>query len=302
VLCGLPLLAFGIHAQVEETAMALKSSTLLLIVLPKHRGTDTVTGSLQPIMHDASRRGSSGTESGSADAWFKTTHWSSVLHAADSNDPTAEASLARLCQTYWYPLYYYIRRLGHSPEDARDFTQEFLARLVHKDYLKGVKRGKAKFRSFLLMALKRFLANEWDRAHRLKRGGGQELVSLDAQDTENRFLAEPVDQMSPERAFERRWALALLSQVLSRLETEFCASNKAPLFEELKGLLSGEQTGSSYAELGQRFGMSESNVKVSIHRLRRRYRELLREEVTTTVDSPEEVDEEIRHLFATLAS
>ncbi len=253
-------------------------------------------------MHDVSRRGASGTESGSADAWFKTTHWSSVLHAADSNDPAAEASLACLCQTYWYPLYYYIRRLGHSPEDAQDLTQEFLARLVHKDYLKGVKQEKAKFRSFLLVALKRFLANEWDRAHRLKRGGGQELVSFDAQGTENRFLAEPMEEMPPEKAFERRWALTLLSQVLSRLETEFCASNKAPLFEELKGLLSGEQTGSSYAELGQRFGMSESNVKVTVHRLRRRYRELLREEVAATVSSPQEANEEIRHLFAALSS
>ncbi len=253
-------------------------------------------------MHDALRRGASGAESGSADAWFKTTHWSTVLHAADSNDPTAEASLSRLCQTYWYPLYYYIRRLGHSPEDAQDLTQEFLARLVHKQYLKGVKQEKAKFRSFLLVALKGFLANEWDRANRLKRGGGQKLVSFDTQDTENRFLTEPVEEMSPEKAFERRWALALLSQVLGRLETEFCASSKAPLFEELKGLLSGEQTASSYAELGQRFGMSESNIKVIVHRLRRRYRELLREEVEATVDTPEEANEEIRHLFATLAS
>jgi len=153
-----------------------------------------------------------------------------------------------------------------------------------------------------LVALKGFLANEWDRAHRLKRGGGQELISFDAQDTENRFLAEPVDQMSPEKAFERRWALTLLGQVLSRLETEFCASDKGPLFQELKGLLSGEETGSSYAELGQRFGMSEGNVKVTVHRLRRRYRELLREEVTATVANPEETDEEIRHLFAILSS
>jgi len=225
-----------------------------------------------------------------------------VLHAADSKDPTAEASLSRLCQTYWYPLYYYIRRLGHSPEDAQDLTQEFLARLVHKDYLNGVKQEKAKFRSFLLVALKRFLANEWDRANRLKRGGGKELVSFDAQNTENRFLAEPVDEMSPEKAFERRWALALLGQVLTRLEREFCTSDKGPLFQALKGLLSGEETDSSYAELGQRFGMSESNVKVTVHRLRRRYRELLREEVTATVDRPEDANEEIRHLFATLSS
>jgi len=253
-------------------------------------------------MHDASFRGASGTEPGSADAWFKTTHWSSVLHAADSNDPAAEASLARLCQIYWYPLYYYARRLGHSREDAQDLTQEFLTRLVHKEYLKGVKQEKAKFRSFLLVALKGFLANEWDRAHRRKRGGGQELLSFDAQDTENRFLAEPMEEMSPEKAFERRWALALLSQVLARLETEFCASNKAPLFQELKALLSGEETDSSYAEIGQRFGMSESNIKVTVHRLRRRYRELLREEVTSTVASPQEINEEIRHLFATLSS
>src|SRR5712675_2807802 len=132
-------------------------------------------------MHDASRHNPPGAESGSADAWFKTTHWSSVLHAADSNDPAAEASLSRLCQTYWYPLYYYIRRLGHSPHDAQDLTQEFLARLVRKDYLKGVKQEGAKFRTFLLVALKRFLANEWDRANRLKRGGGQTVGSIDAQ-------------------------------------------------------------------------------------------------------------------------
>jgi len=128
----------------------------------------------------------------------------------------AEASLGRLCEVYWYPLYYYIRRLGRSPEDAEDLTQEFLARLVHKDYLNGVKQEKAKFRSFLLVALKRFLANEWDRANRLKRGGGKGLVSFDAQNTENRFLAEPAEEMSPEKAFERRWALTLLSHVLSR--------------------------------------------------------------------------------------
>jgi RNA polymerase sigma-70 factor (ECF subfamily) len=253
-------------------------------------------------MHDASHRGAVSAESGAADAWFKTTHWSAVLHAADSNDPAAEASLARLCQTYWYPLYYYIRRLGRSPEDAQDLTQEFLARLVHKEYLRGVKQEKAKFRSFLLVALKGFLANDWDRAHRLKRGGGQELISIDAQNTENRFLAEPVDEMSPEKAFERRWAFTLLGQVLNRLETEFYASDKAPLFEELKGLLSGEKADCSYAELGERFGMSEANVKVTVHRLRRRYRELLREEVSSTVASPEETDEEIRHLFATLSS
>src|SRR5258707_2686816 len=139
---------------------------------------------------------------------FSTTHWSVVLAAGqdDTAAPAAQNALETLCQTYWYPLYYYIRRLGHSPEDAQDLTQGFLARLVHKEYLKGVKQEKAKFRSFLLVTLKHFLANEWDRANRLKRGGGQELVSIDAQGTENRFLAEPVDQMPPEKAFERRWA------------------------------------------------------------------------------------------------
>jgi RNA polymerase sigma-70 factor (ECF subfamily) len=160
--------------------------------------------------HDASSRGASGIKFGPADAWFKTTHWSSVLHAADSND-------------------------------TQDLTQGFLARLVHKDYLNGGKQEKAHFRSFLLVALKRFLANEWDRANRLKRGGGQEVVSFDAQDTEKHFVSEPVEEMSPEKAFERRRALTLLGQVLSRLEAEFCALNKTLLFQELKGVLSGKK-------------------------------------------------------------
>ena len=234
-----------------------------------------------------------------ARGWFQTTHWSVVLGTGLEETARADAALSNLCRAYWYPVYSYLRRVGHGPEDAEDLTQEFFARLIAKKFLKGIEPGRGKFRSFLLTALNRFRANEWDRENRLKRGGGQKPISLDGAKTEHRFLAEPMDEAaSPEKLFERRWAMALLEQILAKLESEFCASSNAGLFAQLKPLLSGEQTELSYAQLGQRFGISEANVKVTVHRLRRRYRELLREEVANTVESPDQIDDEIRHLFA----
>jgi RNA polymerase sigma factor (sigma-70 family) len=234
-------------------------------------------------------------------AWFKTTHWSSVLLAGRADAPQAEAALGRLCQTYWYPLYFYVRRCGHRKEDAQDLTQGFFARLLEKNYLKEIERDKGKFRSFLLMALKRFLANEWDKARRHKRGGGWEIVSLDDGDAEARYQTELADDRSPEKAYEQRWAATVLERVVNRLAAEMTAGGKAQLFDELKDLVRGEAGRASYPEVAQRLQMSEGTVRVNVHRLRRRYRELLREEIAETVDTPEAIEEEIRHLFATWA-
>jgi RNA polymerase sigma-70 factor (ECF subfamily) len=233
--------------------------------------------------------------------WFKTTHWSLVRQAGSGDSPEAGAALASLCQVYWYPLYVFVRRQGQQREDAQDLVQGFFAKLVEKNYLQGLDRDKGRFRSFLLVALKRYMANEWDRMNRQRRGGGRQVISLDAAETEHRFLAEPMDEFSPERAYERQWATTLLGQVLGRLEGEYGASGKNELFFELKGLLSGERAAGGYAELGGRIGMSEGGVKTAVHRIRRRYRELLRLEIANTLLDSAEIDEEIRYLFANFA-
>ena len=164
--------------------------------------------------------------------WFKTTHWTVVLDATRGDSTQARVALAKLCQTYWYPLYVFVRRRGLSSEDAEDLVQGFFARLIEKDYLKKVDSERGKFRSFLLTALKGFLANEWDRANCQKRGGGRQIVSLDAKTTESRYVAEPMDEATPEKAFERRWAITVLDQVLNRLEAEFSDAGKGRLFDE----------------------------------------------------------------------
>jgi RNA polymerase sigma factor (sigma-70 family) len=240
------------------------------------------------------------TEGSMGESWFKTTHWTVVLEARDADSTVANAALARLCQVYWQPVYAYTLRLGRSPEDCKDLTQEFFARLLEKDFLKAVRQEKGKFRSFLLMAYKRFLANEWDRANRLKRGGGQQFISLDDVDSENAFLAAPGNELSPDKAFERRWAATLLQQVQARLADEFKSPDQAELFGRLKVFLGGDDVPSSYAEVGRKVGMSEGRLRVMVHRLRQRYRELLRLEIANTVATPEEVDDEIRYLFASL--
>lgn len=231
---------------------------------------------------------------------FFTTHWTMVLHAGQGDAPHAQEALAQLCRTYWYPLYAYVRRRGYSPEDAEDLTQGFFARLLELNSLADVRREKGKFRSFLLASLQHFLANEWDRARAAKRGGGQPIVSLDDSQAEARFRLEPVDEMTADKMFERRWALALLDQVLARLREEHAGADKSALYEALKPTLTGARESAPYAELAGRLGLSEAAVKVAVHRLRRRYRELLREEIARTVAAPEEVDDEIRHLFAAL--
>jgi RNA polymerase sigma-70 factor (ECF subfamily) len=238
----------------------------------------------------------------SADARFATTHWSTVLAAADAQSERASAALASLCRTYWYPVYVYVRRAGRSREDAQDLTQEFFARVLQKRYLDAADPEKGRFRSFLLVVLKGFLANEWDRANRQKRGGGCEILSLDADTTEERYRAEPADDATPERAFERRWATTLLEQVLDRLEKELVNAGKGEFMAALKPFLIGEQERNAYEQVALRLGMTEGAIRVAVHRLRQRYRELLRFEIAQTVSRPEEIDGEIRHLFAAVSS
>jgi RNA polymerase sigma factor (sigma-70 family) len=234
---------------------------------------------------------------------FTPTHWSVVLAAAGRADSThARDALERLCRNYWLPIYAFVRRQGHSPHDAQDLTQEFFARLLERNYLAGVDREKGRFRSFLLASVKHFLANEWDKANAQKRGGGRPLISIDAAAAESSFGQEPADFVSADRIFERRWALSLLEQVLRRLREEYTRDGKEKQFEQLKATLTEASRSVPYAEIANRLATSEGAVKVAVHRLRQRYRELLRAEIADTVADAGEIDDEIRNLFAALAN
>ncbi len=229
-----------------------------------------------------------------------TTHWSVVLVAGKQGTTGAAAALEQLCGTYWYPLYAYVRRRGYGPEDAQDFTQEFLLRLVTGRALTTVHPAKGRFRSFLLAALNHFLANEWDKARALKRGGGQSAISLAA--AEARYKAEPSEGMSPDRIFEREWALALLAQVAARLRQDYHAADKGTLFEALQVYLTGERDGPPYRQMAEQLGLNLDAVKKAVERLRRRYGELLRGEIAHTVSDQAEVDDEIRYLRSVLSA
>ncbi|HEY5911395.1 MAG TPA: sigma-70 family RNA polymerase sigma factor [Verrucomicrobiae bacterium] len=231
---------------------------------------------------------------------FATTHWSVVLAAANHETPEAAAALERLCGTYWYPLYVYVRRRGYGPEDAQDLTQQFFALLLQKDYFRLADPARGRFRTFLLHALEHFVINEWKRAHRLKRGGGAVCLPLDLPAGEQRYALESANSTTPEQAYEKRWALTLLDQVLASLRQQYTAAKKERLFDELARLLWGKDSNSrsdSYVAVGARLGMSENAVRVAMHRLRERYRQLLKAEVAQTVASPGEVDEEVRYLL-----
>ena len=235
-----------------------------------------------------------------ADAGFHTTHWSAVLAARDETASQAEEALAELCQTYWYPLYAYVRRRGTNPSEAEDLTQGFFARLLEKNYIASVTPGVGRFRCFLLASLKHFLANEWDRAQTQKRGGRKVIISLNEQEAEERYQFEAVENITPEILFDQRWALTVLDRVLVRLRREFSAKEKEQLFDELKLFLSTDDPGCSYAEVASRTGLKEGTVKVAVHRLRRRYGELLRAEISNTVNEPSDVEAEVRHLISVL--
>jgi RNA polymerase sigma-70 factor (ECF subfamily) len=221
---------------------------------------------------------------------------------AGTDSPQAHQALETLCGNYWYPLYAYVRRQGHNAHDAQDLTQAFFARLLEKNYLADVQREKGRFRSFLLASLKHFLANEWDREQALKRGGGKRLMALDEDSAESRYKLEPKDDLSADKIYERRWALTLLDQVLAKLRAEFEKDGKLEQFETLKQYLSAGRTSVSYAQAADRLGMNEGAIKVAVHRLRKRYRELLRAEIAQTVATASEIEAEIRYLFAALSA
>jgi RNA polymerase sigma factor (sigma-70 family) len=233
---------------------------------------------------------------------FETTCWSLVMAAAGGSTPQADEALGSLCALYWYPLYAFIRRRGHDPDRAADLTQGFFARLLEKEFLRAVDPSRGRFRAFLLTSCKNFLANEYDHEMAQKRGGGRCPVSIDRQDAEGRYLAEPAHDLTPDRLFERRWALTLLDQSLDQLGLESRQAGKGMLYERLKFLLTGAEGGPSLAEVGKALGMTEAAVKKAAQRLRQRYREILRERIAGTIVDPGEVDDEIRTLFAILSS
>jgi len=231
-------------------------------------------------------------------AWFVTTHWSVVLEAKGNDSARASEALEKLCRIYWPPVYAFIRRNGHSAADAQDLTQEFFFRLLSKDYLRHLRDQRGKFRSFLLTFVKHFLSDERDKASAQKRGGGQAALSFDDTSAEDLYVAQTANQSSPDQLFERSWAQTVLHQALQRLAGEYSASGKSLLFEKLKDVQPGEHGPLSYAQLGSEIGMTEVAIKSAVHRLRRRHREILREEIARTVVRPEDVDDEIRYLIS----
>jgi RNA polymerase sigma-70 factor (ECF subfamily) len=232
---------------------------------------------------------------------FHTTSWTVILAAsAEATADSAEA-LASLCRTYWQPVYAFIRRYGHTREQAEDLTQGFFARLLEKNYRLDADRTRGRFRSFLLTAVKHFLANEWDRSRALKRGGGQVLLSIDLIDAERWYEPAATHAATPERLFERRWALTLLEHVMRKLRADFDAVGKADHFDRLAVFLNRESGGNRYEAVAGQLGISSGALRMAVHRLRRRYRELLRMEIARTVSSADQADDEIRFLMTALS-
>jgi RNA polymerase sigma-70 factor (ECF subfamily) len=230
---------------------------------------------------------------------FATTRWSIVLAAgADPSSSGAHKALAALCETYWYPLYGFLRSRGYDAEDAQDLTQGFFVRLLEKHAINQADSTRGRFRSFLLASLKHFAANEHDREMAKKRGGGAPIVSLEVESAEGRFQMEPPSDETPDRVFDRRWALTLLARVMARLEVEASQSGKQAQFERLKTYLTGDRPQLTYADTASQLAMSEGAVKVAVHRLRRQFRDVVRDEIAQTVASAEEIEDELRHLWS----
>ncbi|KPK41243.1 MAG: hypothetical protein AMJ65_09860 [Phycisphaerae bacterium SG8_4] len=231
---------------------------------------------------------------------FATTHWSMVLAAGRSSSTRHEPALSTLCQTYWFPLYAYLRRHGHDAHQAADSTQAFFAQMLDKDYLRKVKPKGGKFRSFLLTALKHFVANERARAAAKKRGGGRSVISLDFANAETQYALEPADDLTAERLFEKSWALTVLERTMERLAAELASKGKQELFDHLRVYLAAEPSAIPYREVAAELGMTEGAARVAVHRLRKRCGQLLRDEIAQTVADEEQIDDEIRGLFAAL--
>lgn len=235
-------------------------------------------------------------------ACFVTTRWSVVLSARNQTVPVTDGAqaLETLCRNYWPPIYSFARRQGYAPCDAQDLTQAFFAHLLKSDFLSGVDQAKGRFRSFLLASIKNFLANEWDKAKAIKRGAGEIPVSIDAQVAETTCFIGLADTQSADKIYDRRWAITLLDRTMGRLKEQYASDGKLALFEALKETLTGERGGIPYAQIATGLKTSEGAIKVAVHRLRQHYRELLRAEIAETVASKEDVEEELKELFAAL--
>ena len=233
---------------------------------------------------------------------FDTTQWTLVVAAGDSQHPDSRAALEDLCQSYWYPLYAYLRRRGYAREEAEDVVQGFFTQLLDKKYLKAADRERGRFRSFLLTSLKNFAANEWDRKKAKKRGGATTTLSLDFETAEGRYHLEPANEQTPEQVFDRGWAVTQLRQALERVGAESTGGESERRFELLKGYLTGDAQDVRYKDVADELDMSEGAVKVAVHRLRQRFGDVLRDEVARTLNDPADVDDEIRHLFAAFES
>ena len=231
---------------------------------------------------------------------FATTHWSVVLAAGKSSSAQHKQALSTLCQTYWFPLYAYLRRGGYNAHESADYTQGFFAKMLEKHYLKQVKPMPGKFRSFLLASLKHFVANERARARAKNRGGGRTALSFDFENAENQYALEPADDLSPDKVFEKSWALTVLERTMDRLESELAGKNRQKLFDHLRIYVGAEASSVPYSKAAAELGMTEGSVRVAVHRLRRRCRELLRDEIAQTVGAEDQIDDEIRGLFAAL--
>ena len=236
----------------------------------------------------------------SAHPLFLTTRWSVVLRARDKGSPASDDALATLCRVYWYPLYAYVRRRGRSPHDGQDLTQAFFERLLEKDFLRSVAPGNGRFRAFLVVAMKHFLANERDKTLALKRGGGALHLPLDPGLAESRYGDEAAEQMPADQIFERRWALTLLDRAMARLRSDYEKSGRAEEFDCLKTFLTSDRGEVAYPEIAARLGLNEGAARVALHRLRKRFRRLFREEIAETVSDPAEVDDEVRHVVSVL--
>jgi RNA polymerase sigma factor (sigma-70 family) len=233
-------------------------------------------------------------------AVFATTRWTVVISARDLNPEISQKAQSELCERYWYPLYAYVRKRGYSAIDAQDLTQAFFAQLLAHNWVAKADQHLGRFRTFLLTALERFLANEWDKVKTLKRGDGRDPLPLEFDSAEGRYRIEPPDSRTPEQAYEYRWALALLEEVLAKLEKEWEEAGNKRLFARLKPCLLGSREALPYAQLALELGITEGALKVTVHRMRQRYREILREEVAGTVSTTDEVDDEMRYLFQVL--